>query len=126
MQIESSLPTSPRPIDPERIAALIDGRLSADERTALLADLEASPDAFEICSDAVAALRESDDESSARIGGGGSKSPRPPRPFRVYASIIAVAAVLMIAVALPLMRRGRAGELDGPRTIAASLQPTGD
>src|SRR5688572_3407035 len=45
-------------IDPERLAALLDGRLSDDEREALLADLARSEDAMEALGDAAAVLRE--------------------------------------------------------------------
>ena len=124
MKDENSPPTSAPPIDPERIAALIDGRLNADQRAALLAELDASPEAFEAYSDAVAALRDIDGDRPASIGGGTPPSGRVSRPFRSYAPTIALAAVILIAVALPLARSARGPRLDEPRTLAALLQPT--
>ena len=124
MGAENSSPTSAPPVDPERIAALIDGRLDADQRAALLAELDASPEAFEAFSDAVAALRDIDGDRPASIGGGTPPSGRAPRPFRSYAPPIALAAVILIAVALPLARSMRGGQLDEPRALAALVQPT--
>jgi hypothetical protein len=100
--------------------------LSADDRTAVLAQLEASPDAFEIYNDAVAALREGDTDSAASIAVTTPPAHRAPRRFPAYAGVMALAAVLAIAVALPLMRRvGRSG-LEEPRALAASVEPAGD
>jgi len=124
MKDENSPPPSAPPIDPERIAALIDGRLNADQRAALLAELDASPEAFEAYSDAVAALRDIDGDRPASIGGGTPPSGQVSRPFRSYAPTIALAAVILIAVALPLARSARSPQLDEPRTLAALLQPT--
>ena len=126
MQTNPSSPVSPRPIDPERLAALIDGRLNADERTALLAELEASPEAFEIYNDAVAALREGDTASAASITTATPPARRAPRWLRAYAPAMALAAVLVIAVALPMMRRGGSSGLEEPRAVAALVGPAGD
>jgi hypothetical protein len=126
MHADPSSPVSPRPIDPERIAALIDGRLNAADRTALLAELEASPEAFEIYNDAVAALREGVTETAPGIPAGASPSRRMPRWFRTYAPVTALAAALAIAVALPLMRRAGRSGLEEPRALAALVEPTGD
>jgi hypothetical protein len=125
MQDERPSPTNPRAIDPERIAALIDGRLSANERTALLAELDASPEAFEIYNDAVTALREGDIQTPGTAAGM-SPPRRAPRPLRTYAPFIALAAALVIAIAIPLMRRAGAPGLEEPHVLAAALQPTGD
>src|SRR5688572_15254455 len=115
MQGNSSEPLNAPPIDPERIAALIDGRLSSAEREALLAQLDASPEMFEAYVDAVSAMPEISAESAAAEGAPASPaSQRRPRPFRSYAPAIALAAVLLVAVALPFMRGARGPALDGP------------
>ena len=126
MHTDRPSPVSAQPIDPERIAALIDGRLSAAERTALLAELEASPEAFEIYNDAVAALREGDMETAPGMAAGTSPARSTPRWFRTYAPVMALAAALVIAVALPMMRRAGRSGLEEPRAIAALVGPTGD
>jgi hypothetical protein len=96
-------------IDPERIAALIDGKLSDAERAALMAELDASPEAFEVFADAVAALNDDDDESkppavaqAATVFPIASRRPR----SRWYAGIGAIAAALIVIVGLPLLRGG--------------------
>jgi hypothetical protein len=124
MDANSSPPVNEPPIDPERIAALIDGRLSDTERAALLAKLDASPEALEVYADAVAALGDDTGGASHATGGGSPVVPRSRRPFRNYAPVIALAAVLLFAVALPFMRRTSGAALETPQTIAALLQPT--
>jgi hypothetical protein len=113
------------PIDPERLAALIDGRLDPEARAALLAELDASPEALEAYGDAMAALRDTAEESAISPGGGVSlTSQRTSRPFRMYAPVLAIAAVVLIAVALPFVRGTRGPGLDDPRAIAALVQRT--
>jgi hypothetical protein len=126
MQIERPASTSPRPIDAERIASLIDGRLSPEDRAALLAELDTTAEAFEIYNDAVAALRDGDTQAPAIVVSGSSPSRRSSRSFRFYAPIIALAAVLVIAVALPVLRRAGTSGLEGPGAVAGMLQPMTD
>lgn len=116
------------PIDPERIAALLDGRLDDRERAELLAQLDATPSAFEPFVDAIAVLRE--------LEGGAGAAPtavvpmdaarrtrrRPPR----LGAWLAVAAALVIAIAGPMLWRTRdRGVLESPAAVLARIEPAG-
>ena len=113
-------------IDPERIAALIDGRLSAAERETVLAELDASPEALEAYADAVAALGEEASAASSTGGGVSLELERGRRRFRTYAPTLAVAAALLIAVSVPMLRRTGGPDLEAPHALAALVQPSGD
>lgn len=110
-------PSAERPdpgaIAPERIAALIDGRLDNAGRAALLAELDASPGALEAYSDALAVLR--DLESGERA----SPTPataaidldraRDARPWRLAGWVgLAAAATLVVTVTI----RSRVGGIE--------------
>ncbi len=101
-------------LDPERLSALIEGRLSPDERRRLLAEIEASPDARALFADVLAALP----PESAAVSLGDRRWSAAPRTGTWIG--LAAAAVLVIAVSATLMRRGR-GELPEPGVLVASL-----
>jgi hypothetical protein len=91
-------------VDPERLAALLDGRLHGDERTSVLAALAASPQDIELVDDVVAIEKAMEGESgSGRMRDVASSQPRWKR-FDVRWGL-AAAAVLIVAVALPLLFR---------------------
>ena len=62
----------PAPMDPERLAALLDGRLDGRDRAAALAELASSGAAIEVACDAAAVLEELGQQEAERRGGGGS------------------------------------------------------
>jgi hypothetical protein len=91
-------------VDPERLAALLDGRVSDAERAELMARLSSSPEMLAVLADAAAAQGElgsaSDEEGRAPVAR---------RRFR-FLSPAAIgwlaAAAVVAAVAVPLLRRG--------------------
>jgi hypothetical protein len=88
-------------IDPERLAALLDGRLDASARAELLAQLDKSPDMLEVYADAVAVSRELAETHT---------QPRPTAIRRRWRSFgprtwLAIAAILLVFVAAPIVRR---------------------
>ena len=117
-----------RRIDPERIAALIDGKLNDAERAALMAELDASPEAFEVFADAVAALSDDDEEEAQPAANPPAAvipiATRRPRS-RLYASIGAIAATLIVIVGLSLLR-GSGGSTNTPQTLVALLDRPND
>ena len=111
-------------VDPEKLAKLLDGRLTGTERDEALAQLEGDPDAREAFSDAAAALAELEQSDATAPAPETAKvlELRPQRA-RVRREIwIAIAAVLVIAAALQLSKRGRAAnELPSVDRMVASL-----
>jgi len=108
-------------IDPARIAALIDGRLDDAERIALLAELDASPEAFELYTDVVAALRDTGRETLAA-----APIDTPIQSLRLkrrgpgtYRIALALAAVVVFAAAISLFRLRPGIGLRDPVTMAA-------
>jgi hypothetical protein len=100
----SGFPTGKR-LDPNELAALIDGRLLAAERDATLARLSASPDDLEIVADAVAIAEELDDEVP---------DIRPiERRRRTHMPSVAwwlsAAAAILVVATLPVMMRRETG-----------------
>ena len=112
-------------IDPERLAALIDGRLSKPERDALLAELDQSPAAMEVFADAVGALPPQDSANSApHVSSTGAPADRL-LSRRAWQSglVIALAAVLAIAI-VPLVGQSMKPEEGLPLTqILAARAP---
>jgi hypothetical protein len=121
-------------IDPEQLAALLDGRLDERQRAEVMARLAESPEAFEAYADAVAIVGEVErgSRADATVGtGAGSTdviplktSDRTPSRLRVARwQWLAAAAVIAGVAVLPLMRRAggpSAGELD-PGTFVEAL-----
>lgn len=126
MHAEPSPEGRTSPVDPERLAALIEGRLTAEQRTALLGELDASPEALEAYADAVYAVREL--EGDGKVLDVQTSLPR--RSARSawtrYVPTIAVAAAILIAVALPLARRAGVARLDESAVIAGALGPVSE
>lgn len=97
-------------LDAERIAALIDGRLSGDERADVLRALDADSDAFAIYADALAVQSDTAAEStphSARVRSVGWRSPR---SLLVAGALLAAAAAAFILI-LPRGDRATFNEL---------------
>ncbi len=95
-------------IDPEQLAALLDGRLDERQRAEVMAQLAKSPDALEAYADAVAIAAEL--EGGAAGGGGAEviplRQPGRPRGFRVARWQWLAAAAVIAGVALtPLVWR---------------------
>lgn len=81
-------------IDPERLAALIDGKLGATERRALLSQLAtADEQSLGTFADAVAVKGELENRSTTGESGGGFVHPRWMRPAWLAAAAAVVAAV---------------------------------
>src|SRR5215467_6869448 len=105
----SAFPTGKR-LDPNELAALIDGRLSAAERDATLARLSASPDDLEIVADAIAIAEELDDE----VPDVRPIAPRRRAQMPPVAYWMAAAAAILIVATLPVMvRRESSPAVDG-------------
>lgn len=115
-------------IDPERIAALLDGRLSEAERAELLARLDASPEAFEAYADAVATTRELERDGviPAAAFTASRASRGSPRPWLSgNGRWMALAATVLVAIAVGLLWPGRRGAmLANPRLVVAALAPS--
>lgn len=105
-------------IDPEVLAALLEGRLPADQRAAVLARLAAAEPALEAYIDAVAAMSEL--EPARMIGDrGAAKSAVKPRRRLSRGSWLAIAAVLAgLAVAPWLTTRMGSKRTDPGRFVA--------
>jgi hypothetical protein len=110
-------------LDPELLGALLDGRLSGKARDTALAQLALSPDDIELAADVVAVddeLRERRDDPDRSSGAARS------RRFMRRVQWAAIAALLVCAVALPLLLRrpdnagdaGAAVALLGDTTLA--------
>jgi len=119
------------PIDPERLGALLDGRLTGRERAELLARLAASDEGVEVFADALAVQGELEDED--RRAAGAADDPRvlpfrrpargaPWRPGPRLALAASVAAVAVGMAAWGLARRG-AGDDDPGRYAALLARP---
>ena len=101
-----------RPIDPERLAALIDGRLDPKARADVLEELDASPEAIEVFADAATVQCEM--ESSGK-----RKAARWRRGPVFWA---ALAAALAFAVVTPLVWRGSRARPVDPLELAMRLK----
>jgi hypothetical protein len=109
-------------VDAERLAALLDGRLSARERAELLAEVASSDEAYDALVDAMLVLPEVSDETppadrvsdTARARHAGTGWPLLPTRW------LALAATLVVLVLLPWLWRARRSttELDAARFVA--------
>lgn len=89
----------PPTFDPERIAALLDGRLTGADREQVLAALAQSDESLELYADAVAALTAEKASASVPVRGLGGR--------RVYGLIgLALAASIGAILIVPALRRG--------------------
>lgn len=91
-------------IDPERLAALLDGKLTAGEREEILAQLAASPDDLEVLADVDAAMASQPEPGTSTaspekpISRGTPAWRRPPREWLAIAAVIAGLSVLPTVV----------------------------
>ncbi len=123
-------------IDPERLAALADGRLAPREREALLNELAASEEDVEALADLSAVLAELERDERQPVAGSGAP-PADVVPFRPAAptavppaqrrrtpwAALAAAAVLVIAVGIGVQRRAGGPPFDAPADLVAQLDP---
>jgi hypothetical protein len=110
-------PVGPAKIDAERLAKLIDGRVSPAERDELLSQLDSNPEARAALSDASATIGELSPDARTV-----STVIEPARRQRVLKFVaIPMAACLLVAVGLSvfLSQRGGRAVLSVPGTIAA-------
>lgn len=110
--------TAPRP-DLEKIAALLDGRLSPAERDALLREAAESRDTIEVIAAAREALSDAGDLSawapSKSVAAQGSA------PLFRRSAFWALAAAIVIAVIIPLMRQRGVDRANDPGIFAMTL-----
>jgi len=113
------------PVDPERLAALLDNRLDPKERDDVLRQLASSEEALEAFSDAAAVLREMEEterqRGAAARPAGGASAPASRRWFRSPAFLAAAAAAIVFAVAIPVALRVRHAPSAGDGTFVAVL-----
>lgn len=123
-------------LDPERLAALLDGRLSPAERDEVVRRLGTSAEALEIHADAAAVLRELENEgmrpptalpvaaADARPSAGETKAWRWTRSSSIR---LALAAGLVFVAIVPLVMRttGTTGPTDTVRTTRAMPAESG-
>jgi hypothetical protein len=116
---------SDSPIDPERIAALIDGRLGERERAELLARLAtSSDDDLESVADAVAVARELEGENAAAPAAV-RRRPSWRRPPGSWLALAAAAVGVVLAPAIWWSTRGQDGAGDPSRFARAITQAEG-
>ncbi|HYD54186.1 MAG TPA: hypothetical protein VEA99_16235 [Gemmatimonadaceae bacterium] len=113
-------PSSPTDLDPEQLALLLEGKLSAREREALLARLAASPEELAVYADAVAATREPAELLERGAPGITAARRTPWRRRMPPMGWLAIAAGIVVLVAQPLVR-GR----DGSGVVAAHVSQLG-
>ncbi|HWK88917.1 MAG TPA: hypothetical protein VNP72_02955, partial [Longimicrobium sp.] len=111
--------TAPK-MDPERLGALIDGRLGPDERAETLARLTASDDERVVFADTAAVLRALEEEDVPAAAAPAEPRTAPARRRRPPAWAAGLlAAGIVLAVALPLALRSRDGLPAPEATLAA-------
>ncbi|MGH7617938.1 MAG: hypothetical protein ACREPM_11970 [Gemmatimonadaceae bacterium] len=120
MKLEHHTPPAGERLDPNRLAALIDGRLSTRDRDAALARIAESPDDMEVMADVLAVAAELDgDVIDIR-----SRAPGRGRAPRSHYIRWLVAAAVVLAVALPvMMRRGASPSGIAYATLLSSRTP---
>ena len=106
-------------IDPERLAALLDGRLTADERAALLERMAESRETMELLGDAAAIAHELAPTDPAKPV---NVVPGPAR-WRQPSWRVAAAAAVVAAIAIPLWMQSRASAVDGNEALALLSVP---
>lgn len=111
-----------KPVDAERLAALLDKRLDASERKELLEELNGSPELREVLTDAASALREIEAQSSASdTDREVSRTFALRRKVRLHPQWLAAAAVLTLAVGVIVLQSRRAAPNDDTGSILALL-----
>lgn len=109
-----------RPVDPERIAALLDGRLDPAERAGVLERLAGSEEALGAFADAAAVARELEAEDAASgVVPLRPRSVRPawPRPWLAAAAAVAALVLLPLGVWL-----SRPAGVASPAAVVAMLE----
>lgn len=110
-------------IDPERLAALIDGRLDPHEREALLAQIAASSDEdVEVFADALAVTRELEGSTEGREATTLAEArARRRMRWRRPAGLLAIAAVLVTVFVLPRWQRTGGEDARDPGRFVGAL-----
>jgi hypothetical protein len=103
------------PIDPQRIAALIDGRLDATAREQLLRELNASPEGREILADAAYLVEHTGQSADAAVV-------VKPRSFWQQKAQLAIAAGVVLVVFGLASRFRTPGTLATPQELAPPLR----
>ena len=113
--------------DPERLAALLDGRLAGAERDDLLAQLAASEDDLALFAEAAAIQRELEAENEAKAAGPAVLPLRPVAPVRrgVGRRVLALAAVLAGVALLPFAWRASRPVQEPGQAVAMLQDPAG-
>ena len=113
------------PVDPERLAALLDNRLDPKARNEVLRQLAGSEEWLEAFADAAAVLRETEEEDRRAVvlrPSGSSAAMAGSRGwFHSPAVRAALAAAIVIAVAIPVAQRMRGTGPLQPITFVAAL-----
>lgn len=104
-------------IDPERLAAMLDGTSSASERDALLRALAQSPEELDAYADAAAAL-EGLNEPVAERADLPSRQSVPSRRWRNWGGL--AAAALVVTAGAVMLRQGSGGDADPARRLIES------
>lgn len=111
-----------KPVDVERLAALLDDRLGASERKELVEELNASPELRDILVDATGALGEIEAQgSAAATDREGSRAFTLRRQLRLHPKWLAAAAVLTVAIGAIVWQSRRVVATDDTDSILALL-----
>jgi hypothetical protein len=110
-------PTAGERLDPNKLAALIDGHLSAADRDVVLARLSASPDDLELVADVLAVAGELDDGVTDIRSAAAKRTPRRP-PLTRWLSV--AAAILVIATLPVMMRYATTPKVDGYASLLSN------
>jgi len=119
------------PIDPERLGALLDGRLTERQRDELLARLAASDEGVEVFADALAVTDELEREDRAAAGATGEApvipfrrpAPRAAWPVGPRLALAASLAAVAVGVTALALARGRGADDDPGRYAALLARP---
>src|SRR5215208_4661933 len=105
------------PLNAERVAALIDGRLSEDERAALMAQLGESDEDLSVVLDATAALAHIDESQRERSQVASITSARKRRLGGITFATVSLAAAAVAVIVL----RAPSGNTEGASEMVNAL-----
>lgn len=110
------------PIDPERLAAFLDGRVAEPERSAVVKQIASSDEAYDVLVDVSAVLPEVESTTLVHDAPAAKRRFRFARSKRVSVVVLAFAAMLVFAVAVKSWLNRGATNGDGP--LVALATPT--